>query len=261
MTRDEFRELILRKVGDGATRVNVTALQIEDCINEAVKLFGIWCTKANGKTFLSVEILQSDVDAGFLALPSNVLAVNILSRSSNSPLSGSSTRPDDMAIRDILLAGLSNGSVCSCNIFDGVKASATTPGLSAANYVLRMQQLSTSLEYTTKALIFDFNLFTKQLFIPGFKLEAGHFLLLEASVALDPNAASLIFSDPILQRLAASKIGIQWARNLMKYTNVTMAGGLSIDKDALLSYWDKEHGEAKEELKAAYNLPPLARFQ
>ena len=73
--RDEFKALILRRLGDGAITVNVTDDQVEDAIDYSLSRFRDMHFDGSFRTYVPHEITSNNISDGYLTVANNVLEV------------------------------------------------------------------------------------------------------------------------------------------------------------------------------------------
>ena len=71
----------------------------------------------------------------------------------------------------------------------------------------------------------------------------------EAYVIIDPDVHTDVWNDVWLKDYATALIGRQWGRNLQKFQQVELPGGIMLDGDAIFNQYDAEITKLKEEIK------------
>jgi len=88
-------------------------------------------------------------------------------------------------------------------------------------------------------------------------LQEGQWLLIEAHRLLDPNDATEVYNDMFVKRYAAALMKKQWGQNLIKYNNVQLPGGVSLNGRQLYEDAIGELAVIESEVLSKYAIPPL----
>lgn len=92
----------------------------------------------------------------------------------------------------------------------------------------------------------------------NYDASVGDYLIFEAYRALDPKETPQIWNDTWLKKYAIAVVKRQWAMVLRKYSNIQLAGGATLNADAM--YSDAQSEIEKLETELFNNLPPSAFF-
>ena len=69
----------------------------------------------------------------------------------------------------------------------------------------------------------------------------GSYIVLECDVKVDADLYDDIWDDMFLKRLSTAYVQLAWGRNLTKFNNVALPGGITMNGDQI-------YNEAKEEI-------------
>ena len=92
----------------------------------------------------------------------------------------------------------------------------------------------------------------------NYDASVGDYLILEVYRALDPKETPQIWNDTWLKRYAIATVKVQWANVLRKYNNIQLAGGATLNADAIYNEGVQEKKELEEQMYN--NLPPSAFY-
>lgn len=92
----------------------------------------------------------------------------------------------------------------------------------------------------------------------GYDLDVGDYLILEAYRALNPADVPAVWNDTWLKRYVIALVKKQWATNMRKFASIQLAGGVTLNADAM--YSDAQADIEKLEGELYSNLPPSAFF-
>ena len=88
-------------------------------------------------------------------------------------------------------------------------------------------------------------------------ITAGQHLILDCYRMIDPANASEIYNDVWLKRYLTALIKRQWGQNLIKFKNVALPGGTTLNGREFYEDAESEIAMIMEEFKLAAELPPL----
>lgn len=256
MNRLQFDAYVMRMLGEGAIRINVTAEQKQDCIDRAIRFFLDNSTDGSERVLMAYSITQSDVDNNRLVLPAEIVSVTAIQKISRTPFS---------SVSDVEQAALT-GAMFPNGLFaagDGCTNSSystmSIPGSSILEYLSSMSVTGAITQTVKEPVLFKFNSHSKKMSLYN-HITAGEIILIEAESRLDPDEVEAIFEDVYLQELAAAFVGVQWGNNLLKFDNVAMPGGNSVNGSNILSRYREMEDKAREEIRSKLIAPPIARF-
>jgi hypothetical protein len=84
----------------------------------------------------------------------------------------------------------------------------------------------------------------------------GTYILMEAYAVLDPEKYTEIYNDIVVKKYTTALIKEQWGMNLMKFKNIELPGGISIDGESILAEALKDKERIEEEMQLKWELPP-----
>ena len=88
-------------------------------------------------------------------------------------------------------------------------------------------------------------------------LAEGKYILIEAHRLIDPNDATEMYNDMFVKRYATALMKKQWGQNLIKYNNVQLPGGLTLNGRQLYEDAIGEIATIESEVLSKYAVPPL----
>ena len=83
------------------------------------------------------------------------------------------------------------------------------------------------------------------------------YLLIDCNRALDPGSWSQVYNDSFLKRYATALMKRQWGANLIKYNNVQLPGGITLNGRQIWEDGNNEVKELESKMISDYSLPPL----
>jgi hypothetical protein len=88
-------------------------------------------------------------------------------------------------------------------------------------------------------------------------LQEGQNLLIEAHRMIDPTDATEMYNDLFVKRYATSLLKKQWGQNLIKYNNVQLPGGVTLNGRELYTDALAEIEKLESEVLSKYAIPPM----
>ena len=107
---------------------------------------------------------------------------------------------------------------------------------------------------------YNFNLRTHRLHIAtdNFNgVNVGDYLVMECMTKADPDLYPDVWNDMFLKKLAAAYVQLAFGRNLTKYQQVQLPGGLTMNGDQIYNDAKTEIAEIQERFSMDYAMPPL----
>ena len=274
-TRKEFKEYIKMRLGAPVLQINVADEQMDIAINDAFQFFNER-NHFNGveRAFLTVDLEQDiivkgpddddvtmtyqeyystyithtvngvkmNVQNNYIMLPDNVVGVVQVMRSRTS-MAGGGIIPGGM-IYPILLGSLT-GDAC------GNMNSTLTSYYAIQEYLALIEWMF----FPPKA--FNFNQRTHRLSISGDLRDLRGMMVLEVMVKPDPDVFPDLYNDLWLKEFTTALVKAQWGRNLTKYNQVQLPGGIVLNGQQILQDAQTELKEIKDRFAMDYADPPL----
>ena len=239
ITRSEFKEYCLRKLGKPVIEINVDDDQVEDRIDESLRYYWDYHFDGTEKVYYKHAVTANDIANKYITLPQNIIgAVRVF------PIGDPSIRSDDLfniryqiALNDLY----------------------TLTAYSMIPYYMTMQHLALISEFLVGQQPIRYSRHRDRLFIDTkwSNYNIGDFILVEAYEVLDPDTFPDVWSDRWLQNYCTEKIKYQWGSNLTKFTGMQLPGGVQFNGEKIMND-SKEAIEAMEkDMILNYSLPVM----
>jgi hypothetical protein len=88
-------------------------------------------------------------------------------------------------------------------------------------------------------------------------LKEDTYLVIEAHRMIDPSDATGMYNDMFLKRYATALIKKQWGQNMIKFNNVQLPGGITMNGRQLYEDALVEIQQIESEVLSKYALPPM----
>ena len=207
--------------------------------NDAV--FRVSETKTKTGNFNYAQIREQN---NFITLPKDVVGVTkILRSSSGYGMGGGGIVPPGMIYPS--LWGQINGNGCD------------NMGFGLSSYYIAMGFISLMEFLLLPPKMYNFNQRTHHLHIDGDLGDLGQILCLECMVKPSPDVYPDLWNDMWLKEFAYALTKAQWGRNLTKYNQVQLPGGIVMNGDRILSDAQQELQQIKDRFSMDWADPPL----
>lgn len=266
-TRAEFTDYCLRKLGAPVLEINVDDDQVDDLIDDAIQFYQEYHFDGVEKMYLKHKLTAEEITRfqesnentlgpddipppttddtweernNFLQIPDHVIGISQVWGLSSSTIRGNLF---GLEYRIFLNDLYSFGSV------------------DLLNYYMTKQYLETiDMVINSGSLVgFRFNKRQDRLYIdvdPSFLTE-DNYLIIECHRALNPVAWSQVWNDSFLKKYATALIKRQWGQNMIKFNNVQLPGGVTMNGRQLFEDGNTEVMALEEKMMTHYQLPPL----
>ena len=267
-SRQELKEYCLRRLGHPVLEINVDDDQLEDLIDDALQYYQEYHYDGVELMYLKHQITEEDYQRfnasdqivttedpdsatwenrnNFIEIPDHVIGITKVFGVSSNWVSND-------------LFGLSN-QYFLMDIFS-FSSGFAFGNFDMTNYFMIRQYFETlDMVVNTGALVqFRFNKRQDKLFIDVDKsrMTPGNYLLIECHRALDPEDWTQVYNDSFIKPYLTALIKRQWGQNLIKFNNVQLPGGVSLNGRQLFEDAQREIDELMEKSSSYYQLPPI----
>lgn len=259
-SRQELIDYCLRKLGAPVLEINLDEDQIDDCIDDAIQYYNERHYDGVERVFLKHYVSQDDVDRfkgsnttsttengdtweernNYIEVPDHIVGINRIFSFVSSTIRGDLFGIEyQMFLNDLYAFG----------------------SLDILNYYMTKSYLETlDMVLNTGSLIqLRFNKRQNRLYIDyeAKNLTKDRWIIIECYRAIDPEDFMKVYNDKFLKRYATALMKKQWGQNLIKFNNVQLPGGVSINGEQIYTEGVKEIEELESKMSLNYELPPL----
>ena len=257
-SRAEFTDYCLRKLGAPVLEINVDDDQVDDLIDDAIQFFQENCYNGMERCFLRHKITDEDItrfdskattssgttdweeSTNYIPIPDHVVGISkvygLVSNSIRSNLFGVEYQ---MFLNDLYAFG----------------------SLDIVNYFMNKQYLETLDMILNNGAFQQFRYTQRRdrlyLDIKKSFLNKERYLVIEAHRMIDPTDATEMNNDMFVKKYAAALMKRQWGQNLIKYNNVQLPGGITLNGRELYTDALAEIEKIESEVLSKYALPPM----
>lgn len=266
-SRQEFIDYTLRYLGAPVIQINVDPQQIEDRLDEALKFMEERHFDFNQRALFVYQIQQQDLTRQYFDVSTfgNALGAQI----NYSATGATSYWPMSSDIVSISKVYAPSSQVVGDYMFDlryqmtlfdffGLYFNQSGyPMGPMASYMESMSYVKLVNDVFNYPASYTFTKTTNRLFIETDRtaIQNGNYLMVEAYVKINTNDYPKVWEDRIFQKYFAALLKKQWAQNLMKFANVPLPGGASINAPAIMQEAMRDIAEVEAQLLKNYELP------
>ena len=267
-SRAELKEYCLRRLGHPVLEINVDDDQLDDLIDDAFQYYRERHFDGVEQMYLKHEITADDVtrfdsadetsstpapDAStwltrknFIEIPEHIVGISkVMGISSNFARNNLFGMNNQYFLMDIF----SFSSGFAFGNFD------------MSNYYMLKQYFETldMIVQTGSLVQFRFNQRSDRLYldIDKARMIEGNYLLIDCQRYLNPDDFSQVYNDSFVKQYLTALIKRQWGQNLIKFNNVQLPGGVSLNGRQLFEDAQKEIDALMAKSSSYYELPPM----
>lgn len=236
ITRTEFKENCLRRLGKPVIEINVDDDQIEDRVDEALRYYWDYHFDGSSKTYYKYQITEADKANKYITMPNNIIGViNIFDLGSALGTNNLFNIRYQIALNDLY----------------------TLTSVSMVPYYMAMQHIQFLEQLLVGKQPIRYNRNTNKLHIDmdWDRININDYLIVEAYEVVDPDTFTDAWSDRWLLRYAACLIKQQWGTNLKKFDGMKMPGGLTFNGQKIYDEASNERDILEKEMIYTYSLP------
>ncbi len=244
-TKNGITNVTIYNVGSGYKVGDIVSINGGSTTNPA--LFEVSKVVTEAPDFGGADIT---IQNNYLVLPDDVVGVNGVMRSVGGDLLGGGVLPG-VGVFPVLMGGiLGNDFACG------------DMGYNLVSYVAMREYLANIEFLFFPPIQYSFNQRTHRLFIDSnnFRTDTGgtgKVLAIDCMVKPSPDVYPDLYNDLWLKEYATALVKAQWGRNLTKFNQVQLPGGITMNGDAILQTAREDIAQIKERFAMDWADPPL----
>lgn len=237
--RASLIEYCLRKCGKPVITINIAPDQLDDAIDDALEFFREYDIDGQERSYYIHTVTQQDRDNMYITLPDNIISVIQLYGTKQASPTGMLFN-DTYFITSDLILGMTSGS---------------SGGLE--NYFIAKQKLADIGWLLNPDAPFRYRIAQHKLFIDTNwdNFAVGTMLMVECYAWLDPDVYASVWGNRQLRELATALIKLQWSSNLIKFPNIQLPSGQSLNGVFMYQEASQEVERLKSEWQSMYSEP------
>lgn len=226
----------LRKLGAPVINIEVDEEQINDRVNEALKMYYNFHMDGSERSIVIHKLTAEDIQNQYVVLPSNTISV----------------------VETYFSTGLLNGTYNNLSqqmyITDLVRNSFH---VGANNYVMAFSYLGTLKNIFNKPIVSRYNVHSKKLKITinWSDVKVDQYIAVDCYSA--NNDDDEVYNDYWLQMYTAALVKKQWGTNITKHSNIRMVGGEVLNGEQIYNSAQDEIVRLEERLRNEFSYIPM----
>lgn len=236
LTRADFKEYCLRKLGKPVIEINVDDDQVDDRVDEALLYFADYHFDGTEKTYYKYQITAKDIENKYVTLPENIIgAINIF------PIG----------------QGLNTNNLFNIRYQIALNDLYTLTSVSMVPYYMALSHVQFLEQMLVGQQPIRYNRHVNKFYIDTDWniMNVDDFIIIEAYSVVDPNVYVRTWGDRWLARYATALIKQQWGSNIKKYQGMQLPGGLTFNGQQIYDEATEERKELEAEMISSYSLP------
>lgn len=237
VSRSQFKDFVMRKIGAPVIQINVAEEQVEDRIDEAISFWNDYHYNGSEHVYLKHQLTEAEIEQGYVEIPENFLGA---------------PRIWDLGTNFSMGVGMWN-----VEYQFALNNMSDIAGFGMQNYYMSMQHMAFIQEILVGKPLIRYNRHINRLMLDETKssLTAGQYIIVEGYAIIDGDEFTRMWSDRWLQNYASALIREQWGNNLTKFVNMQLVGGVQFNGETILA--DARAERQKMEEEAIGGLQPL----
>lgn len=234
MSREDLANYALRQLGHPVIQINVDDQQVDDRVDDAIRMFQEFHSDGSQTHFIAHRLTQVEIDKKMIEIPDTVCSVVRVFPNANS---SSDVNLQYQAFMTDLISTAFQGN--------------------AGNYMVSQSYLSSLQQIFNSEKGTRFNRYSKMLYIDTdwSKYSVGDFIVIECYMIMDPDDWTSIYDDIWLKAYTTALIKRQWGSNLSKYAGFVLPSGMSIDGATIYQQAIAEVEKLELDLQDKWSLP------
>lgn len=236
-SRQGLIDYALRELGDPVIEINVDDQQVEDRIDDALQLFAEQHFDGVEKVYLTHTLTQTDIDNEWIPISNAIISI-IRVIPTNSGFSGDIFNEEFQFFLNDMNAFVGTGLIQYYQFQENI---------SLIQYLFNNERT------------IMFNRKQNRLFIEedwSKEFNVGDILVFETWRMLDPETFTEVYDDWFLKKYTIALIKKQWGNNLKKFDGIVLAGGVTLNGQAIHDEAVQEIADLEQKIKDEFQIPP-----
>lgn len=261
--RQALIDYCLRNLGYPVIDINVDDQQLQDRVDEALQFFSEYHFDGVEKVFLKYQVQAQDITNKYISLKSDNPGIPTADQTQAATETGVT---QNLHIEDLIVSvtRIWHFSESTGNMFDiryqyALNDLYSFGTIDLVNYDLTKQYLALLQQYLSPEKSVRFSRVTNRLYIDmdwQHTVLPGSYIIIECYRILDPKIYPEVYNDRMLKKYLTALIKRQWGANLMKYNDMKLPGGISLNGRQIYEDAMAEIRDMEEKVSSYYEGPP-----
>jgi hypothetical protein len=239
MTKTDFSEYCLRKLGKPVISINVAPEQVSDRVDEAIQVWKEKHFDATEKEWVAYALTADDLGRGYITLPADIHQV------------------DEMIPMSTIFKENGTDSLFSYRYQYFVTNMSPFQPMDMLNYYMTMTNINEVNDMVNTTERFEFTKHKNKLMIyRGFEgMTEGSIMCFHVYKSIDPETDPGAWEDKWLKQYATALIKQQWGSNMKKHGEIQLLGGITVNGQQIFDEAVLEIQQLEEQLQENYMEP------
>ena len=241
VTRDEFGDFCLRRLGEGVIDINVSNTHVEDCIDFGLSFYADYHFDGSEQVYITHELTANNITDKSIPISNTIIGItDIFDIGSSFSTNNMFNIRYQYALNDLF----------NFTNFD------------LANYSMTREYINLLEEVLVGMKPIRFNRHTNILHIDmNWNLVVpGQFIIAKGYASVDPTTYVDVWKDRWLIDYVSTLIEEVWGRGLSKYEGVQLPGGITLNGQQILDRAQGRRQQLEDEVINKYSLPPVNMY-
>ena len=237
VSRQAFKDYVLRRLGSPVIDVNVDDEQVEDRIDDALLKFRDYHYDGTEHLYYPHQLTSTDITNKYITLPENIIGV---------------TRIFDVSDSYGAMNLFNIRYQLHLNELFNITSVAITP------YVMAMRHIEFLEEVFVGKKPVRFNRHMDKLYVDmkwDEDVQAGKYIIIDCYRTVDPETYPDVWDDPWLKDYATALVKRQWGENLKKFEGMNLPGGITFNGQKIWEEANLKVEELEQKVINDYSLP------
>lgn len=239
-SRQTLIEYCLRALGEPVLEINVDEDQVNDRIDEALQFYQEYHSDAIVRMYHKHELTETDITNQYITLPDSITVVRSIfpMKAGNSTMNMFNVNYQ-MHLNDMYNLGFAGNLSNYVQVQEYIRTiDMVLNGTPQTRFNRHMDRLFIDMDWTS-----------------GF-IEAGKYVIVDAYRIVDPDSHTDIYNDMFLKKYATALIKRQWASNLIKFDNMVLPGGVTLNGRQIYEDSLNDIEKIETDMQLKYEFPP-----
>jgi len=244
VSRTDFKDYCLRKLGAPVIEINVADVQLEDRIDEGLQKWSDYHFDGSSRYYWKHEVTQEDVDQEYIVVSDEYIGI------------------------ERILPPMTMGTSTGMWSFKYQYMMNDMPYLQSGNlnnFAISMQNLDLIDEmFGSRGNNIRFNRHTDKLYLDLIwpnstggqpDIRKGDYVIIIGHKKTDPDTYPDVWNDMWLKKYCTELFRYQWGSNLIKLQGVALPGGVTLNGETILSEAKENIDKLEEQFQLDFQLP------
>jgi hypothetical protein len=237
VSRQQFKEYCLRRLGYPVIDINVSDEQVEDRIDEALLFYQDYHFDGTERILEKFVVTEQDRTNGYLTIDQDIIGINnILPVGTALMTSNIFNIRYQMHLNDLWDLSSSRISYYTMAMSHVSLLEELFVGMKPLRYNRHVNKLHIDMDWQQS-------------------IQVGQYIIVDCYRIVDPDVYTDIWADRWLMRYTVALVKRQWGSNLSKFEGIQMPGGVTFNGSKIYQEADEELNKLEDTMISGFSLP------